>query len=64
MPSITEGLSACAIEALLMERICLFSDIEPFKELVHDGVEGFFFQNKNTDDLTKKLEYIISNYRN
>lgn len=63
MPSITEGLSACAIEALLMERICLFSDIEPFRELVTDGKNGFLFKNKDSNDLKNKLEYIINHYK-
>ncbi len=62
MPSITEGLSACSIEALLMEKICLFSDIEPFKELVNDKENGFLFKNKDFNDLKVKLEYIIQNY--
>ena len=62
MPSVTEGLSACAIEAMLMKRLCLFSDIEPFKELVTNGKEGFLFKNKDIDDLVEKLDYIISRY--
>ena len=61
MPSITEGLSACAIEALFMKRICLFSDIEPFKELVTDNHNGFLFKNKDVKDLTNKLNHILTN---
>lgn len=61
MPSITEGLSACSIEALLMKKICLFSDIEPFKELVEDRKNGFLFRNKSDDDLKDKLRYILIN---
>jgi len=63
MPSITEGLSACAIEAMLMEKICLFSDIDPFKELVEDGVNGFLFRNRDVLDLTKKLKFIVKKYK-
>ncbi len=62
MPSITEGLSLSAIEAMLMQRICLFSDIGPFKELVTDGVNGFLFKNKDEKDLEEKLNFILSNY--
>lgn len=61
MPSITEGLSACSIEALLMKKICLFSDIEPFEELVKDKQNGFLFQNKSVSDLKDKLRYILDN---
>lgn len=64
MPSITEGLSACSIEALLMKKICLFSDIEPFTELVTDGYNGFIFKNKSAEDLKAKLEYILININN
>jgi glycosyltransferase involved in cell wall biosynthesis len=59
MPSITEGQSLCVIEAMLMERLCLLSDIPSFSEMVEEGVNGFLFKSKNVDDLTLKLEYLI-----
>jgi glycosyltransferase involved in cell wall biosynthesis len=62
MPSITEGLSLCAIEAMLMERICLFSNVPSFKEMIDDGKNGFLFNSTNVDDLYLKLDYIINNY--
>ena len=60
MPSITEGLSLSAMEAMLMERVCLFSDIPPFKEMVEDKKNGFLFESENIDDLYSKLDYILS----
>lgn len=63
MPSVTEGLSACSIEAMLMERVCLFSDIEPFKELVTDKENGYLFINKDAEDLEEKLNFILTNYK-
>lgn len=60
MPSISEGQSLSAIEAMLNGRLCLFSDIEPFKEMIEDKVNGFLFESENTLDLEEKLEYLIS----
>jgi glycosyltransferase involved in cell wall biosynthesis len=62
MPSITEGLSLCAIEAMLMERICLLSDIPSFREMIEEGKNGFLFKNKDVNDLTLKLDYLIRNH--
>ena len=61
MPSITEGLSLSAIEAMLMRKICLFSDIAPFKEMVEDNVNGFLFKSEDVDALYNKLKYILEN---
>lgn len=62
MPSITEGLSLCVIEAMLMERICLLSDIPSFREMIEEGKNGFLFKNKDVNDLTLKLDYLIRNH--
>lgn len=61
MSSITEGFSLAALEAMLTERLCVFSDIPPFKELVEDGKNGFLFESKNPDSLKTKLDFIIAN---
>ena len=63
MPSITEGQSLCVIEAMLMERICLLSDIPSFREMVEEGVNGFLFKSKDVEDLSLQLEYLIKSYR-
>ena len=62
MPSIVEGLSLCAIEAMLMKKICLFSDIDPFTEMIDDGVNGFICKREDSGDLALKLDNIISHY--
>ena len=64
MCSVTEGFGLAAYEAMLTEKLCVFSDIAPFKELIKDGVNGFIFENKNSESLTKVLEYVISNFNN
>lgn len=62
MPSISEGQSLSAIEAMLNSKICLFSDIGPFKEMIDDGVNGFLFKSESVADLSGKIEYIIENF--
>ncbi len=61
MPSISEGFSLAALECMLTEKLCLFSDIGPFKELVNDSFDGFLFKNKDIDSLYEKLKFLIVN---
>jgi glycosyltransferase involved in cell wall biosynthesis len=58
MPSIVEGLGLSLIEALAMEKIAIASDIEPFKEIVDDNVNGFFFKSSDHSDLAEKIKMI------
>lgn len=62
MPSISEGQSLSAIEAMLNERICLFSNIKPFAEMVDHGINAFLFKSTNAESLTEQMDNIISNY--
>jgi len=62
MPSISEGQSLSAIEAMLNARICLFSNIAPFKEMISDGQNGFLFNSEDPSDILNKLEFIHSNF--
>lgn len=60
MSSITEGLSLAAIEAMLNERVCIFSSIGPFEELVDDGRNGLIFKSQDSNDLASKMWSVIS----
>ncbi|HMQ79118.1 MAG TPA: glycosyltransferase [Ignavibacteria bacterium] len=62
MPSVSEGQSLSAIEAMLNSRICLFSDIAPFKEMITVGQNGFLFRSEDIEDIFYKLQYIYDNY--
>lgn len=62
MCSVTEGFGLAAYEAMLVEKLCIFSDIAPFKELIQDGVNGFLFESKNPESLTTVLENVLSNF--
>ncbi|MBE2226532.1 MAG: glycosyltransferase [Ignavibacteria bacterium] len=62
MPSISEGQSLSAIEAMLNSRICLFSDIAPFREMITDRKNGFLFKSEDPEDLLSKLKHIHAKY--
>jgi glycosyltransferase involved in cell wall biosynthesis len=61
MSSIREGFGLAAYEAMLAEKLCVFSDISTFKEFIIEGDNGFIFENKNSRSLIKILDYIILN---
>lgn len=61
MPSVSEGFSLASLEAMLMKKICIYSDIEPFKELIINNVNGFLFRQKDSNDLEEKLKYVAEN---
>ncbi|MDD5363158.1 MAG: glycosyltransferase [Ignavibacteria bacterium] len=64
MPSVTEGFGLSAFEAMLTEKICLFSDIPPFLELIDDGINGFIFKVSNSNSTAEKLDYVMENISN
>jgi len=59
MPSIVEGFGLALTEAMSMERVCIVSDIEPFKEIIVNGKEGFFFRSKDEKDLAGKIKQVL-----
>ncbi|MCE1166345.1 MAG: glycosyltransferase [Bacteroidetes bacterium] len=63
MPSVTEGFGLSAFEAMLTEKICLFSDIPPFLELVDDKINAFIFKVSDSESLAGLLNYVLSNYK-
>ncbi|MBM4157957.1 MAG: glycosyltransferase family 4 protein [Ignavibacteria bacterium] len=62
MSSITEGFGLAAFEAMLTERLCIFSDIPTFKELITDKKNGLFFESKNHKSLQTLLEDVYINF--
>lgn len=58
MPSVVEGFGISLAEALAMEKIVIASDIEPFKEIVDDGINGFFFKKGDYQDLAGRIKEV------
>jgi glycosyltransferase involved in cell wall biosynthesis len=59
MPSVVEGFGLSLAEAMSAERLVIASDIEPFKEIVDDGIDGFLFEAKDYNALAKAIEKIL-----
>ena len=58
-PSEAEGLSMSILEAMSYGKCCLVSDIPANLEAIGDT--GFHFVNKNIDDLTGRLRWLLEN---
>lgn len=61
MSSVSEGFGLTAYEAMLTEILCVFSDIDTFKEHISDKVNGLFFENRNVDSLVKVIRKVLDN---
>ncbi len=59
LPSEIEGLSTALLEAMSYGNCCLISDISENLEALNNL--GYSFRNKDVDDLSKKLEFLINN---
>jgi glycosyltransferase involved in cell wall biosynthesis len=46
---------------LSFDRPALVSDLPPFKEIILDNENGFIFKSENVNDLTLRLNSILSN---
>ena len=55
------GLAASTAEAMSFQRIVLVTDNSDNKLWINIGKNGFMFKNKDTNQLVKSIEYIISN---
>jgi O-antigen biosynthesis protein len=49
------------VEALSMNKPCIVSSNTGLAELMTDGFNGFIFESGNAFDLSKKIQYILSN---
>lgn len=59
MPSVAEGFGLALAEAMATEKTCIASDIEPFREIIDDEVNGFLFESKNAASLENKIEKVL-----
>lgn len=59
LPSRLEGFPLVVIEAMLSGCLVIRSDTEGASEQIIDGVNGYIFENENTEDLKNKLLSIL-----
>jgi glycosyltransferase involved in cell wall biosynthesis len=59
-PSYLEGFPIAVLEAMSYRRVCLISDIEPHRELIGHGIDGFLFASDDLMDFVKKLQKLLS----
>ena len=59
-PSYAEGMSNVLLEGAASGRALIASDIPGCKEIVLDGINGYTFEVKNTEELYKSIEKFIN----
>jgi colanic acid/amylovoran biosynthesis glycosyltransferase len=59
MPSVSEGLANVVIEAMAVGLPVLSSYVGGMKDLIKGGVNGFFFENRNSNDIAFSIEKFI-----
>ncbi|WP_315072960.1 glycosyltransferase [uncultured Clostridium sp.] len=47
------------IEAMMMSKICIYSDNTGASRYIQNGKSGFVFKNKDVKDLAEKISYVI-----
>lgn len=62
--SASEGFPYSLIEAGLKNNIIITSDFYGYDSVIKNGISGYVFSKGNADELSGKLIYVISNYRN
>jgi glycosyltransferase involved in cell wall biosynthesis len=60
-PSHVDGSSVSLMEALASGLPCLVSDIPGNKEWIEEGMNGWLFQDGDSNDLAAKIQYVIKN---
>jgi glycosyltransferase involved in cell wall biosynthesis len=63
LPSLAEGMPIVVLEAFALHKPVLLSDIEPHRDIVCDGVDGFLIPPNDINKWTEKIVFILSNQR-
>jgi L-malate glycosyltransferase len=59
VPSVSEGFGVSVLESSACEKPVIASDIGGLKEVVENGVTGYFFKSRNVDDLESNIEKLV-----
>lgn len=61
LPSLSEGMSNTALEAMAAGVPTIASDVGGNGEIIQDGVSGLLFESENEQELTERLVCLIGN---
>lgn len=59
VPSMEETLSLAAVEAMMMQKVCIVSDHCGIADFIRNGENGFVFPLHDTDALSKSIEWCV-----
>ena len=63
LPSLSEGFPNALIEAMSVPLACISSDcVAGPSDIIENGLNGILVEPRNTNDLTKKLDMLISDF--
>ena len=55
-----EGMPVGLMEGLARGKICIASDVSGAEEILEDGVNGYLFKAGNAEQLSDKIQYVLS----
>lgn len=63
VPSIDDPMPVVLAEGMMLSKVVLCSNMTGTAQYIEDGLNGYVFDCIDSDELSRKLEYIISNRR-
>lgn len=61
LPSLSEGLGRVLIEAAMLKKPSIGTNVDGIPDIIQDGVNGYLFEPGNIDELTAKLDSLMGN---
>ncbi|MBI5098988.1 MAG: glycosyltransferase family 4 protein [Nitrospirae bacterium] len=58
-PSVFESISTALLEAMIMGKPLVVSDVPTFKEIIADRVNGLYFKVKDSGDMAEKVNLLL-----
>jgi len=59
LPSLSEGLGRVLIEAAMLRKPLIGTNVDGIPDIIKDGVNGFLFESGDVKELTEKLDKIM-----
>lgn len=61
LPSLSEGLGRVLIEAAMLRKPSIGTNVDGIPDIIQDGKNGFLFESGNIEELTEKLDKLMGN---